>query len=127
MIIRKAYKFRLETTATQVARLAVLCGHARFVWNHGLRYCLDKLDAGEKIPSGSKAGIQAKHERKFRVQLAAIDTATIVDDIDFPGFKLHSLRGDRDGIWSITVNGNWRITFEFVDGNAYILNYEDYH
>ncbi|MFC5078857.1 Toxin HigB-1 [Vibrio thalassae] len=77
--------------------------------------------------TGSKAGIQAKHERKLRVQLAAIDTATIVDDIDLPGFKLHPLKGDRDGIWSITVNGNWRITFEFVDGNAYILNYEDYH
>jgi len=77
--------------------------------------------------TGSKAGIQAKHDRKLRMQLAAIDTATIIDDVDLPGFKLHSLKGDRDGIWSITVNGNWRVTFEFVDGNAYILNYEDYH
>lgn len=83
--------------------------------------------------TGSKAGIQAKHEherkrkRKLRMQLAAIDTATIIDDVDLPGFKLHPLKGDRDGIWSITVNGNWRITFEFIDGNAYILNYEDYH
>ncbi|MCJ8316191.1 transposase [Idiomarina sp.] len=51
MIIRKAYKFRLEPTATQAARLTVLCGHARFVWNQGLRYCLGKLDSGEKIPS----------------------------------------------------------------------------
>ncbi|MDD9197596.1 type II toxin-antitoxin system RelE/ParE family toxin, partial [Aliivibrio sp. S3MY1] len=77
--------------------------------------------------TGSKAGIQAKHDRKLRMQLAAIDTATIIDDVDLPGFKLHPLKGDRDGIWSITVNGNWRVTFEFVDGNAYILNYEDYH
>ncbi|MEZ9872005.1 type II toxin-antitoxin system RelE/ParE family toxin [Vibrio sp. 10N.261.51.C6] len=77
--------------------------------------------------TGSKAGIQVKHERKLRMQLAAIDTATIIDDVDLPGFKLHPLKGDRDGIWSITVNGNWRITFEFIDGNAYILNYEDYH
>ncbi|TKF57024.1 Killer protein [Vibrio sp. F13] len=77
--------------------------------------------------TGSKAGIQAKHERKLRMQLAAIDTATIIDDVDLLGFKLHPLKGDRDGIWSITVNGNWRITFEFIDGNAYILNYEDYH
>ncbi|MEZ9191314.1 type II toxin-antitoxin system RelE/ParE family toxin [Vibrio sp. 10N.286.52.F8] len=77
--------------------------------------------------TGSKAGIQAKHEHKLRMQLAAIDTATIIDDVDLPGFKLHPLKGDRDGIWSITVNGNWRITFEFIDGNAYILNYEDYH
>ena len=77
--------------------------------------------------TGSKAGIQAKHDRKLRMQLAAIDTATTIDDVDLPGFKLHPLKGDRDGIWSITVNGNWRVTFEFVDGNAYILNYEDYH
>ena len=77
--------------------------------------------------TGSKAGIQAKHERRLRMQLAAIDTATIIDDVDLPGFKLPPLKGNRDGVWSITVNGNWRITFEFVDGNAYILNYEDYH
>ena len=51
MLIRKAYKFRLEPTAEQAARLAVLCGHARFVWNQGLRFCLDKLENGEKIPS----------------------------------------------------------------------------
>ncbi|WP_217521082.1 RNA-guided endonuclease InsQ/TnpB family protein [Vibrio metschnikovii] len=51
MLIRKAYKFRLEPTATQAARLAVLCGHARFVWNQGLRYCLGKLESDEKIPS----------------------------------------------------------------------------
>ncbi|MFY8274249.1 type II toxin-antitoxin system RelE/ParE family toxin [Pseudoalteromonas sp. SSDWG2] len=77
--------------------------------------------------TGSKAGIQAKHERRLRMQLAAIDTASVIEDIDLPGFKLHQLKGNRDGIWSITVNGNWRVTFEFNDGNAYILNYEDYH
>ena len=77
--------------------------------------------------TGSKAEIQAKHERRLRMQLAAIDTASIIEDIDLPGFKLHPLKGNRDGVWSITVNGNWRVTFEFKDGNAYILNYEDYH
>ncbi len=77
--------------------------------------------------TGSKAGIQAKHERKLRMQLAAIDTATVIEDIDLPSYKLHSLKGDRSSIWSVTVNGNWRVTFEFVDGNAYIINYEDYH
>lgn len=51
MLIRKAYRFRLEPTVEQTARLAVLCGHARFVWNHGLRLCLDKIEHGEKIPS----------------------------------------------------------------------------
>ena len=77
--------------------------------------------------TGSISGIQVKHQRKLRMQLTAIDTAQEIDDINLPGFKLHPLKGNRDGIWSITVNGNWRITFEFIDGNAYILNYEDYH
>ena len=74
--------------------------------------------------TGSTSGIQAKHQRKLRMQLAAIDTAQEIDDINLPGFKLHPLKGNRDGVWSITVNGNWRITFEFIDGNAYIFNYE---
>ncbi|NKC15452.1 MAG: Killer protein [Gammaproteobacteria bacterium] len=77
--------------------------------------------------TGKKAGIQAKHAKKLRMQLAAIDTAQVLDDIDLPGFSLHPLKGDRSRIWSISVNGNWRVTFEFRDGNAYILNYEDYH
>lgn len=51
MLIRKAYKFRLEPSSEQSARLAVLCGHARFVWNNGLRHCLNALDKGEKVPN----------------------------------------------------------------------------
>ena len=77
--------------------------------------------------TGNTSGIQAKHERKLRMQLVAIDTAQSIEDIDLPSFKLHPLKGNRDGIWSITVNGNWRVTFKFIDGNAFILNYEDYH
>ena len=60
-------------------------------------------------------------------QLAALDTAQSIDDMDIPGFRLHPLKGNHAGRWSITVNGNWRMTFEFVDGNAYVLDYEDYH
>ena len=61
------------------------------------------------------------------MQLSALDTAQTIEDIDVPGYRLHSLKGTRKGLWSITVNGNWRVTFEFTDGNAYIVNYEDYH
>ena len=77
--------------------------------------------------TGSKKGIQAKHTQRLRLQLTIIDTANEIDDIRLPGFNLHPLTGERKGIWSISVNGNWRVTFEFVNGNAYILNYEDYH
>ena len=61
------------------------------------------------------------------MQLSALDTAQTIEDVDVPGYRLHSLKGTRKGLWSITVNGNWRVTFEFTDGNAYIVNYEDYH
>jgi proteic killer suppression protein len=60
-------------------------------------------------------------------QLAALDTAQEIADMDLPGYRLHPLKGGRDGRWSIAVNGNWRMTFEFRDGNAYVLDYEDYH
>ncbi|HHH75973.1 MAG TPA: Killer protein, partial [Phycisphaerae bacterium] len=72
--------------------------------------------------SGSTRGIQTKHSRKLRMQLSALDTAQTIEDIDIPGYRLHSLKGSRKGLWSITVNGNWRVTFEFTDGNAYIVN-----
>ena len=77
--------------------------------------------------SGSTKGIQAKHAKKLRMQLAALDTAHLVEDLDIPGYRLHQLKGSLKGLWSITVNANWRITFEFTDGNVYIVNYEDYH
>jgi proteic killer suppression protein len=59
--------------------------------------------------------------------LAALETSLEVNDMDIPGFKLHPLRGKLKGRWSVSVSGNWRITFEFRDGNAYVLDYEDYH
>jgi proteic killer suppression protein len=51
----------------------------------------------------------------------------VIDDMDIPGFGLHPLKGPMKGRWSISVNGNWRLTFEFRDGNVYVLDYEDYH
>lgn len=77
--------------------------------------------------SGSTKGIQATHAKKLRMQLTALDTATTIDDMDIPGYRLHELKGDRKLTWSISVNGNWRLSFEFDDGNAYVVNYEDYH
>lgn len=77
--------------------------------------------------SGNTKGIQQNHATKLRMQLSALDTARTIEDMNIPGYKLHQLKGSRKGIWSISVNANWRITFEFIDGNAYIVNYEDYH
>lgn len=77
--------------------------------------------------TGSFADIQPNHATRLRMQLSALDTAQTIDDIDLPGFRLHALKGNRSGICLISVNGNRRITFEFSQGNVYIVDYEDYH
>lgn len=77
--------------------------------------------------TGSASGIQPHHAKRLKMQLVALDTATTIDDMDIPGFKLHRLKSSGKGRWSIWVNGNWRVTFEFRDGHAHVLDYEDYH
>lgn len=77
--------------------------------------------------SGSLAGIQPAHANRLKMQLAALDTAQVIEDMDIPGFRLHPLKGSERRRWSIWVNGNWRVTFEFKNGNAFVLDYEDYH
>jgi proteic killer suppression protein len=77
--------------------------------------------------SGFLAGIQPQHAKRLRMQLAALDSAQVIEDMEIPGFRLHPLKGGDRGRWSIWVNGNWRPTFEFRDGQAYVLDYEDYH
>jgi proteic killer suppression protein len=77
--------------------------------------------------SGSVAGIQPRHAKRLRMLLAALDTSHSIEDMNVPGFRLHALKGADRGRWSVWVNGNWRITFEFKNEHAYILDYEDYH
>ena len=77
--------------------------------------------------SGSAAGIQPHHAKRLRMLLTALDTAQSLEDMNVPGFRLHPLKGSEQGRWSVWVNGNWRLTFEFKDGHAYVLDYEDYH
>ena len=77
--------------------------------------------------SGSVAGIQPHHATRLRMLLAALDTAQTAQDMDVPGFRLHPLKGKDKGRWSIWVDGNWRLTFEFQGGHANLLDYEDYH
>lgn len=77
--------------------------------------------------TGSKAGVQARHVKKLRRILVRLDVATCSDDMDLPGFRLHQLKGNRKGIWSVTVQANWRVTFRFTGIDVEIVNYEDYH
>jgi proteic killer suppression protein len=77
--------------------------------------------------SGSTAGIQATHAKRLRLVLGRLNAAIDAKDMDLPGLKLHELKGDRAGMWSVTVSGNWRVTFRFSNGDAEVVNYEDYH
>lgn len=77
--------------------------------------------------TGSVKGIQAIHQNRLRMILNYLDEAEIVENMNLPIFKLHKLKGDMKNLWSVTVQANWRVTFEFINGNAYIVDYQDYH
>ena len=77
--------------------------------------------------TGSTAGINPSYAPRLEERLQALHTATCIEDMELPGFRLHQLKGDRKKQWSVSVSGNWRVVFEFKDGHAYIVNYEDYH
>ncbi|MGO0305071.1 type II toxin-antitoxin system RelE/ParE family toxin [Endozoicomonas acroporae] len=77
--------------------------------------------------TGKTSGIQAQHAKKLRRILLLLSRAKIASDMDVPGIRLHALKGERKGIWSVTVSGNWRITFRFNGSDVEIVNYEDYH
>lgn len=89
-------------------------------WKHkGLQKLFEKGDA---------SGVQAKDAGRIKLRLLVLNEAVTTDDFkQYPGFKFHPLKGDRQNLFAITVCANWRITFEFKDGDAYILNLEDYH
>jgi proteic killer suppression protein len=77
--------------------------------------------------TGSKAGIQAAHATKLRLQLAALDRAMQPLDLNAPSWALHALKGKLEGHWALTVNGNWRVIFAFENENAVLVDYLDYH
>jgi len=76
---------------------------------------------------GTKAGIRTDHEKRIRLILARLEASTSPRDMNLPGLRLHELTGDRKGTWSVSVSGNWRITFRFEGEDAGAVDYEDYH
>jgi len=77
---------------------------------------------------GRQAGRGARHETsridaalrgRLENVLSVLEAATHPLDLDLPGYRLHQLKGELKGVWSVTVSGNWRNTFQFEGGNAY--------
>lgn len=90
----------------------------RRIRHRGLRRLYDEDD---------RRGINAKHVERIRRILAYLDRATEPRDLDLPGWRLHPLRGDLAGFWSVTVTANWRIVFRLEDGDVTDVDYVDYH
>ncbi len=77
--------------------------------------------------TGNKKGIKPEHANRLERLLDRLNAASDIKDMNYPGSFLHQLTGDKNGQYSIRVSGNWRIFFEFNSGNAYIVDYGDYH
>ncbi|MCR4656839.1 MAG: type II toxin-antitoxin system RelE/ParE family toxin [Lachnospiraceae bacterium] len=81
----------------------------------------------EFYETGSKNGIQPDHAQKLGRILDRLDACTDPRDMDLPGYRLYSPKGDNKGMWSVAVNGNWRMTFCFEGQDAYLVDYLDHH
>lgn len=77
--------------------------------------------------NGSKAGIQPSHAPRLKRQLERLELANEAKDMNVPGWGFHSLSGNLLQHYAVTVNGNWRLTFMFEDGDAILVDYLDYH
>jgi proteic killer suppression protein len=76
----------------------------------------------------SKRGVPAQFARKIADVLGALDAASGPEEMDrFPGWKLHPLKAEMKGFWGVTITGNWRVVFRFADGDAWDVDYTDYH
>jgi len=77
--------------------------------------------------TGSIRGVRAAHAKKLRHILGLLDVAAGPRDMNLPSFRLHALKGDLKGHWSVWVSGNWRITFRFTGTDVELVDYQDYH
>lgn len=72
-------------------------------------------------------GVVREHTVELRDILTRLDAAGSVVDMDLPGFRLHSLKGELKGFWAVTVRANWRVIFRMVEGDVLDVDYVDYH
>lgn len=74
-----------------------------------------------------RRGLPAEHADKLARILARLHAARSISDMNLPGYRLHPLKGDRRGFYSVAVQADWRVIFRFAEGEAYDVDYLDYH
>jgi toxin HigB-1 len=77
--------------------------------------------------SDDRRGLNAEHVEKIATILAQLDRAAKPDDMALPGLRLHPLKGELNGFWSVTIRANWRIVFRFEGRDVTDVNLIDYH
>ena len=77
--------------------------------------------------TGKKKGIKPQHTDRLERILDRLNAANEIKDMNYPGSNLHKLAGDKKDHYAVKVSGNWRVFFEFIEGDAYIVDYDDYH
>ncbi|AXA58489.1 type II toxin-antitoxin system RelE/ParE family toxin [Pseudomonas thivervalensis] len=77
--------------------------------------------------TGSTRGIRTDHGKRLARMLQFMERAQVANDLDIPGWRLHPLKGELDGYWSLGVSGNWRVIFRFIGSDIELVDYLDYH
>jgi len=77
--------------------------------------------------TGNKKGIIPDHAEKLARILDRLDVSAAPGDMNLPAYKLHKMSGKEEGVYSVWVNGNWRVTFRFEGKDAHFVDYRDYH
>ncbi|NOY61045.1 MAG: peptidase [Calditrichaeota bacterium] len=87
-----------------------------------------KSKALEKLYlNDNRKRINPDHVSKLLRILDRLDASVNPQDMNLPGYKLHELKGNQKGVWSVWISGNWRVTFKFESNDAIEIDYTDYH
>ena len=107
-----------ERGACYAYRCMVHSAMIRSFRNRGLKRLYERNDV---------RGIKSEQLTRIEDILGHLDVAVKPVDLDLPGYRLHPLKGNLKGFWSVLVSGNWRVIFRMVDGDAYDVDLIDYH
>jgi proteic killer suppression protein len=81
----------------------------------------------KRLWEGDPRRVNAALRERLENILSVLDAAAAPADVDLPGYRLHALKGGLSGFWSVTVSGNWRVTFRIKDGSVFDVDLTDYH